>query len=312
MKGIDIFCASQSSTAIRLTMDEASSSSSPPIHLGGGRAIDRHNPIIRDAKRIGKALPLPPCTSQPPPIAPIPYNHLHRKGRKSSSSKSDDQTTKKSSSKSTGKKSFASDVKRKSGGDLMSPVGSSRYLLAGGGDKSNLTEIVSDFDPVLTLVPVDSINNSQALKTEDSSASNSKPPSSSTPSSRSPHQYHKDADYKGETEVVVLRVSLHCKGCEGKVRKHISRMQGVTSFNIDFAAKKVTVVGDVTPLGVLASISKVKNAQLLTPAAATNAMPSSVPPAAASNSNTTYYSSEVSRKAKELLVVNENYRKARV
>ncbi|THG08025.1 protein SODIUM POTASSIUM ROOT DEFECTIVE 2-like isoform X2 [Camellia sinensis] len=300
MKGIDIFCASQSSTAIRLTMDEASSSSSPPIHLGGGRAIDRHNPIIRDAKRIGKALPLPPCTSQPPPIAPIPYNHLHRKGRKSSSSKSDDQTTKKSSSKSTGKKSFASDVKRKSGGDLMSPVGSSRYLLAGGGDKSNLTEMVSDFDPVLTLVPVDSINNSQALKTEDSSASNSKPPSSSSPSSRSPHQ------------VVVLRVSLHCKGCEGKVRKHISRMQGVTSFNIDFAAKKVTVVGDVTPLGVLASISKVKNAQLLTPAAATNAMPSSVPPAAASNSNTTYYSSEVSRKAKELLVVNENYRKARV
>lgn len=36
---------------------------------------------------------------------------------------------------------------------------------------------------------------------------------------------------------------------------------GVTSFNIDFAAKKVTVVGDVTPLSVLASISKVKNAQ---------------------------------------------------
>lgn len=184
----------------------------------------------------------------------------------------------------------------------MSPVGSSRYLLAGGGDKGNLMEMVSDFDPVLTLVPVDSINNSQAFKTEDSSASNSnsKPPSSSSSSSRSPDQ------------VVVLRVSLHCKGCEGKVRKHISRMQGVTSFNIDFAAKKVTVVGDVTPLGVLASISKVKNAQLLTPAAATNAMPSSVPPAAASNSNTTYYSSEISRKAKELLVVNENYRKARV
>jgi hypothetical protein len=35
----------------------------------------------------------------------------------------------------------------------------------------------------------------------------------------------------------------------------------VTSFNIDFAAKKVTVVGDVTPLGVLNSVSKVKNAQ---------------------------------------------------
>ncbi|KAL9274874.1 SODIUM POTASSIUM ROOT DEFECTIVE 3-like protein [Drosera capensis] len=40
---------------------------------------------------------------------------------------------------------------------------------------------------------------------------------------------------------------------------------GVASFNIDFAEKKVTVIGDVTPLGVLSSISKVKNAQLLTP-----------------------------------------------
>ena len=39
---------------------------------------------------------------------------------------------------------------------------------------------------------------------------------------------------------------------------------GVTSFNIDFAAKKLTVAGEVTPLSVLASVSKVKKAQLLT------------------------------------------------
>ena len=38
--------------------------------------------------------------------------------------------------------------------------------------------------------------------------------------------------------------------------------EGVRTFSIDFAAKKVTVVGDVTPLGVLASVSKVKNAQI--------------------------------------------------
>ncbi|MCH90854.1 putative protein TPRXL-like, partial [Trifolium medium] len=63
------------------------------------------------------------------------------------------------------------------------------------------------------------------------------------------------------TKVVVLWVSLHCRACEGKVRKHLTRMQGVSSFNIDFAAKKVTVVGDVTPFSVLESISKVKNAQ---------------------------------------------------
>ncbi|KAL0375166.1 UNVERIFIED_CONTAM: protein SODIUM POTASSIUM ROOT defective [Sesamum radiatum] len=49
------------------------------------------------------------------------------------------------------------------------------------------------------------------------------------------------------------------------MRKHISRMEGVTSFNIDFAAKKVTVTGNVTPLEVLSSISKVKNAQLWSP-----------------------------------------------
>ncbi|KAF3512859.1 hypothetical protein F2Q69_00000988 [Brassica cretica] len=40
-------------------------------------------------------------------------------------------------------------------------------------------------------------------------------------------------------QLVVLIVSLHChcRGCEGKVKKHLSRVQGVTSFNIDFASK---------------------------------------------------------------------------
>ena len=27
-------------------------------------------------------------------------------------------------------------------------------------------------------------------------------------------------------QVVVLRVSLHCKGCAGKVKKHLSKMEG--------------------------------------------------------------------------------------
>ncbi|VAH86390.1 unnamed protein product [Triticum turgidum subsp. durum] len=63
------------------------------------------------------------------------------------------------------------------------------------------------------------------------------------------------------TQVVVLRVSLHCKGCAGKVKKHLAKMEGVTSFDIDIPSKKVTVVGDVTPLGVLTSVSKVKPAQ---------------------------------------------------
>ncbi|KAK9069164.1 hypothetical protein SSX86_013280 [Deinandra increscens subsp. villosa] len=67
---------------------------------------------------------------------------------------------------------------------------------------------------------------------------------------------------RARDQVVELRVSIHCKGCAGKVKKHLSRMEGVTSFHIDLESKKVTVVGDVTPLSVLSSISKVKNAQL--------------------------------------------------
>lgn len=39
-------------------------------------------------------------------------------------------------------------------------------------------------------------------------------------------------------------------------------MEGVTSFSIDIPKQKVTVMGNVTPLEVLESISKVKNAEL--------------------------------------------------
>ncbi|XP_078432689.1 uncharacterized protein LOC144704227 [Wolffia australiana] len=63
-------------------------------------------------------------------------------------------------------------------------------------------------------------------------------------------------------QVVVLRVSLHCQGCAGKVKKHISKMEGVTSFSVDLEAKRVTVKGHVSPERVLESVSKVKKAEL--------------------------------------------------
>ncbi|XP_052192826.1 protein SODIUM POTASSIUM ROOT DEFECTIVE 2-like [Diospyros lotus] len=63
-------------------------------------------------------------------------------------------------------------------------------------------------------------------------------------------------------QVVVMRVSLHCQGCAGKVKKHISKMEGVTSFSIDLESKRVTVMGHVSPAGVLESVSKVKRAEL--------------------------------------------------
>lgn len=92
---MDIFCASQAATAIRLSnMDDENdphgsslSSSSTTIHLGGsgGRAIDRYNPIIRDPRRLGKPIPhhhiIPSsCSSQSQlePISPIPLLHSHQ------------------------------------------------------------------------------------------------------------------------------------------------------------------------------------------------------------------------------------------
>ncbi|KAL3538620.1 hypothetical protein ACH5RR_001986 [Cinchona calisaya] len=63
-------------------------------------------------------------------------------------------------------------------------------------------------------------------------------------------------------QVVVMRVSLHCQGCAGKVKKHLSKMEGVTSFSIDLESKRVTVMGHVSPMVVVESISKVKRAEL--------------------------------------------------
>ncbi|XP_010269157.1 PREDICTED: protein SODIUM POTASSIUM ROOT DEFECTIVE 2-like [Nelumbo nucifera] len=65
-------------------------------------------------------------------------------------------------------------------------------------------------------------------------------------------------------QVVVMRVSLHCQGCAGKVKKHLSKMEGVTSFSIDLESKRVTVMGHVSPAGVLESVSKVKKAEFWT------------------------------------------------
>lgn len=63
-------------------------------------------------------------------------------------------------------------------------------------------------------------------------------------------------------QVVVMRVSIHCQGCAGKVKKHLSKMEGVTSFSIDLESKRVTVMGHVSPMGVVESMSKVKRAEL--------------------------------------------------
>ncbi|XP_019157621.1 PREDICTED: protein SODIUM POTASSIUM ROOT DEFECTIVE 2-like [Ipomoea nil] len=262
MKGIDIFCASQAATAIRSTMEEiTAAASSSAIQLGGGgRAIDRFNPIITDSRRRTAPVPKPP--------APNAGGVGKTKKDKSKSIKSNNK--KKNPRKpAAGEESGGAWRCTKPGG-FITPQSSSRYLLNENEDnKDYFLDVLSDFDPILKLDdPNNHIKNLQQLSDQSGSSHTPLPPlpsSSPLPPSGSTDQV-----------VVVLRVSLHCRGCERKMRKHISRMQGVSSFNIDFAAKKVTVVGDVTPLGVLASISKVKNAQLWSPAVAGSSIPAAV------------------------------------
>ncbi|XP_073132531.1 heavy metal-associated isoprenylated plant protein 32 [Henckelia pumila] len=63
-------------------------------------------------------------------------------------------------------------------------------------------------------------------------------------------------------KIVVMKVSMHCNGCARKVEKHISKLEGVTSYQVDLETKMVVVSGDIVPFEVLESVSKVKNAQL--------------------------------------------------
>lgn len=246
MKRMDIFCASQASTAICLSMEQASCSSSNTIQLGG-KVIDRHNPIINDSRRSTSKTITAPCSSSQLPIDPKkkttsssssskPIGQNMKNGAKVYEQKK--KSTEENVTNSYSSKTIDSILKRrlvKPNSDSITPHGSTRSLLS----DTTFLDGSSDYDSSLVLTKVDDKKDQVVGQNEANPASKS----------------------SSSSQVVVLRVSLHCKGCEGKLRKHISKMQGVTSFNIDFAAKKVTIVGDVTPFSVLASISKVKNAQ---------------------------------------------------
>ncbi|RDX98590.1 Protein SODIUM POTASSIUM ROOT DEFECTIVE 2 [Mucuna pruriens] len=168
-----------------------------------------------------------PCSSQLP-INPKPYFEKHRK------SSADKQNC---------------DMRTKSSVDVtdlythVSADGSSRRYLLG---DAPFIEWVSESNKIAAIAP------SQHHVKDKPMVVNRNDPSTLRSSSSA----------RSKDQVVVLRVSLHCKACEGKVRKHIAKMEGVTSFSIEMETKKVTIIGDVTPLGVLASVSKVKNAQL--------------------------------------------------
>nr|GMD17466.1 protein SODIUM POTASSIUM ROOT DEFECTIVE 3-like [Ipomoea batatas] len=233
MKSIDqLFCSSPASTAIC-----SSTVQHGVVPYGGGV-----RPTI-DRRRVHRLGGHPPKTRSPAPCSShLPFDPIthYQKARKSTSSavKPGEAVT-----------------------AATSPPGSSRYLL---GD-SPFIDFLSSSDTNLARKSLVKRQPSNELPVFRSSSARSplespvyKPPSLT---------YVDDSNVKSSPstpsqQVVELRVSIHCKGCEGKVRKHLSRMEGVTSFSIDLYSKKVIVIGDVTPVGVLASLSKVKNAQL--------------------------------------------------
>ncbi|KAL8193317.1 hypothetical protein R6Q57_026898 [Mikania cordata] len=262
MKAIDhIFCASQAAITTMDSDIHHQPSSSSATASNCGRAIDRHNPIIQDQTRLTRT------TLKPPPSATT--NHHKKKSRNPKTSTVAFADENKDQQLVTNKNNHV--VRRQGGvllgwgctrpGDFISPANSSRFLLTDKALSDQFDPLLKQVSPSLPASAPEKTNkphNDISFKKDDGNLSSppvkTPPRSSSSLSSRS-----------SEQQVVVLKVSLHCRGCERKMRKHISKMEGVTSFNIDFMAKKVTVVGDITPLAVLTSVSKVKNAKLLTP-----------------------------------------------
>ncbi|KAF2283392.1 hypothetical protein GH714_003839 [Hevea brasiliensis] len=226
---MDLFCASPASTAICSSLDHRSM-----VRSGTTRPIGYQ-----------KSKPYAPCSSHHLPYNPKPDYETNRKVLRISKSNSS----------------------------------SSRYLLS---DKVPYIDWISESNDHTSALVLDPAQRSKPGHTGSSNAPATPRGSCSLANySRDwilePHQTTKSrhsssidhspalkssSSARSRDQVVVLWVSIHCKGCEGKVRKHISKMEGVTSFSIDLATKKVTIIGNVTPFGVLASVSKVKNAQL--------------------------------------------------
>ncbi|PON66995.1 Heavy metal-associated domain containing protein [Parasponia andersonii] len=239
MKRLDLFCSSPASTTICSSIDQHSMvrrSHRAPTTTATAASDHQSSPARLLHNRLKNVQPHVPCSSQLP-INPKPYNNNYdQKSRKSCSSNYN--------------YSKQTELRRKSSADIYDlkgppSTGSSRYLLSDDSSSAPFIDWLSEADAHKRhVVPAEPAAKYRSLSSKDS------PALKTSSSTRSRHQ------------VVVLRVSLHCKGCEGKVKKHLSKMEGVTSFSIDLASKKVTVIGDVTPLGVLASVSKVKNAQL--------------------------------------------------
>ncbi|KAL4587637.1 hypothetical protein LXL04_000509 [Taraxacum kok-saghyz] len=286
IKTAELFCASPASTAICTTMNQhamvrrGGSSTPRPINHRHHNYYNNHYQFDFGDKPKFKT-PAIPCTSQQH-IDPKPYAAYLQKNRKSTSTTT---STAAASGKSggvcrNGDEGTALVARRKSSADLndrnSDRGSSSRHLLNNpifvaelqdsNGVCNSRALVVSepawpdyhDGSPVIKK----SLSSGRSWSGNDSPALIKSRSSSRRLDAPAESLGSKLSRSRSRDQVVELRVSIHCKGCEGKVRKHISRMEGVKSFHIDLESKKVTIVGDVTPLSVLSSISKVKSAQL--------------------------------------------------
>ncbi|EFJ37799.1 hypothetical protein SELMODRAFT_39115, partial [Selaginella moellendorffii] len=58
------------------------------------------------------------------------------------------------------------------------------------------------------------------------------------------------------SQTVVLKVKIHCLGCEKKVKKSLSKVKGLMSLDVNRSEGKVTVKGFVDPKEVLKRAKK--------------------------------------------------------
>ncbi|PHT68743.1 hypothetical protein T459_28230 [Capsicum annuum] len=224
MKSIDLFCASPASTAICSSMDQRTM-----VRHGIRHQIDRKIDRLGDPRTPKIKTPIP-CSSHQLPFDP--KNYYHQKIQKSQDGK----------------------LRRKSSADVADLGGSSRYLLSDSTTpfidflSSSDNCISGDAKALVPSKPVRAKSTNERLMYRSSSTRSVESPVYKPSSTYSNDLcVYKSTRSCPREQVVELRVSIHCKG--------------VKSFNIDLASKKVTVIGDVTPLGVLTSISKVKSAQ---------------------------------------------------
>ncbi|KAK4440827.1 protein SODIUM POTASSIUM ROOT defective [Sesamum alatum] len=220
MKSIELFCASPASTAICSSMNQRA------IIRPGMRPIDRQIHRLGDPPRTRTNAA--PCSSQLP-FDPSCRPFYHKSRKNTTSAKETEILRRKSSA----------DVH-----DLASPPTSSRYLLS---DRPFLDPVSDSERALVSSHPLlrDNNYNYKRLNLDDFRAFRSlssraayetpvyNPAGPDKPQARksSPQRLSDHLNKSSSNRrTVELRVSIHCKGCEGKLRKHISRMEGKSEF----------------------------------------------------------------------------------